>query len=56
MADIKPFRKERRLRSLDECEGPRLKFNTRSASSISPVLLVPVGVIMGAGLGYLIFF
>jgi len=55
MADIRPFRRERRLKSLDECEGPRLRFNPVTTPRISMFILVPAGMLIGVLLGYLLF-
>ena len=56
MADIRPFRREKRLKSLDECQGPRLRFNPITTPPISPAILIPAGVMIGIGLGYLLIF
>ncbi|QOT71866.1 hypothetical protein H5V43_01420 [Sphingobium fuliginis] len=56
MADIRPFRTERRLKSLDECAGPRLRFDPMPKPSISAYIIVPIGLMVGVGLGYLLFF
>jgi hypothetical protein len=56
MADIRPFRRARRLQSLDECSGPRLRFNPIPPQSISMFVLAPVAMLIGVLLGYLLFF
>ena len=55
MADIRPFRRERRLKSLDECQGPRLRFAPVTTPPISMFILAPVGMLIGVLLGYLLF-
>lgn len=56
MADILPFRREWRLKSLDECEGPRLRFNPITTPTISAAIVIPLGIVIGVGLGYLLLF
>ena len=56
MADVRPFRRDRRLKSLDECGGPRLRFDPTPPQSISMFILAPVGMLIGVLIGYLLFF
>jgi len=55
MADIRQFRRARRLKSLDECNGPRLRFNPIPSQSISMFILAPAAMLIGVLLGYLLF-
>ena len=55
MTDIRPFRHEKRLKSLDECEGPILHFNPPKRKPISLPLLIAAGFIIGVAMGALIF-
>lgn len=56
VADIRPFRREKRLKSLDECNGPRLRFAPMPAPPVSGYFIFPIGLLIGAGLGYLLIF
>ena len=54
MADIRPFRRERRLKSLDECETPRLQFLSMPKRPTSLFIIIPTGIILGIALGYIL--
>jgi hypothetical protein len=55
MADIRTFRGQKRLKSLDEIDRPRWKWDTLPAKSPSPYLLILAGLAIGAFLGVLLF-
>ena len=55
MADIRRFRHEKRLKSLDECEGPILRFDPPRPKAISLPVIILAGLTLGVALGYLIF-
>ena len=54
MADIRPFRQTRRLRSLDEFDNKPFKIEFSSEKDLNPILLWLGTVILGIVIGLLL--
>jgi hypothetical protein len=55
MADITPLEGKKRLKSLDEFDGPRFKLGASQRQQIHPFLLTLIGLMFGVALGVYLF-
>lgn len=51
MAEIKPFRREKRLKSLDELDGPIWAWDLLPTKPIATAWFIVAGLALGVGIG-----